>query len=109
MPLLRRNLKCYKNDFGHVLVLAGSPRMLGAAALTCSSAMRAGAGLVTLGVPKSLNLVAQKKISSVVMTWPLAETKEKTLSMKSYGEIKKEIHRYQAIALGPGLSQNPST
>jgi NAD(P)H-hydrate epimerase len=43
-----------------VLIVAGSPGMLGAAALTALAAMRAGAGLVTVGVPKSLNLALQK-------------------------------------------------
>ena len=108
-PLLRHNLSAHKNDFGHILVLAGSERMIGAAALTCSAAMRAGAGLITLGIPHSLNLAAQKKISSVVMTLPLNETKEKSLSIKAYPAIKKEIARYDALALGPGLSQNSST
>jgi len=83
--------------------------MLGAAALTCQAAMRAGAGLVTLGIPKELNLAAQKKISPVIMTLPLAQTKEQTLSVNAYFALKKELHRYAVIALGPGLSQNPST
>jgi NAD(P)H-hydrate epimerase len=108
-PLLRHNPNCHKNDFGHVLILAGSKRMLGAAALACTSAMRAGAGLVTLGIPESLNSAAQKKISSVVMTLPLQETKEQSLSLKAFPAIKKELGRYDVIALGPGLSQNPST
>lgn len=83
--------------------------MLGAAALTCQAAMRAGAGLVTLGIPKELNLAAQKKISPVIMTLPLAQTKEQTLSVNAYFALKKELHQYDVIALGPGLSQNPST
>ncbi len=83
--------------------------MLGAAALTCQAAMRSGAGLVTLGIPKSLNLAAQKKISPVVMTLPLTQTKEQTLSTSAYFTLKKELHRYTVIALGPGLSQHPST
>jgi NAD(P)H-hydrate epimerase len=83
--------------------------MLGAAALTSLSAMRAGAGLVTLGIPQSLNLIAQRKISSTVMTWPLPETKEQSLSLDAYGEIKKDSYRYSVVALGPGLSQNSST
>lgn len=108
-PLLRHNPNCHKNDFGHVLILAGCARMLGAASLTCLSAMRAGAGLVTLGIPKSLNSTAQKKISPIIMTWPLPETKEGSLSEKAYPMIKRECSRYNAIALGPGLSQNAST
>ncbi len=53
--LLRRNPHLNKKDFGHVLVVAGSPSMLGASALCSLAAMRSGAGLVTAAVPKSLN------------------------------------------------------
>lgn len=108
-PLSRRNPRQHKNHFGHVLVLAGSARMLGAAALACQAAMRSGAGLVTLGIPQSLNLAAQKKVSPVIMTLPLAETHDQTLSFKAFNTLKKELRRYQVIALGPGLSRDPST
>lgn len=108
-PLLRKNPKAYKNTFGHLLILAGSPRMLGAAALCGLSAMRSGAGLVTIGIPKSLNLTLQKKISPVIMTWPLPETKDQTLSPLAWPLIKKNLKKYTAIAIGPGLGQNPST
>ena len=107
--LSHRNPKSYKTNFGHVLVIAGSRRMLGAAALTALSVMRAGSGLVTLGVPQSLNSVAQKKISNVVMTWPLPETKEATIDVRAFEKIRKKFSQYSVIALGPGLSQNPST
>lgn len=108
-PLLRRKENSHKNDFGHVLVLAGSKSMMGAAALVSLAAMRSGAGLVTLGVPESLNPVAQKKISSVVMTFPLRETREKTLSSAAYAQITKRLKNFDVIALGPGLSQNKNT
>ncbi|MDP8266733.1 MAG: NAD(P)H-hydrate dehydratase [Candidatus Aceula meridiana] len=108
-PLLRRNPHSHKNTFGHVLVIAGSKSMLGAGALSSLAAMRSGAGLVTLGVPQSLNIAAQKKISSVVMTWPLPETKEQSFSLASFQKIEKKLSKFQALTIGPGLSQNPST
>ncbi|PIQ45627.1 MAG: bifunctional ADP-dependent NAD(P)H-hydrate dehydratase/NAD(P)H-hydrate epimerase, partial [Deltaproteobacteria bacterium CG12_big_fil_rev_8_21_14_0_65_43_10] len=49
-----RDLNSHKGDFGHLLVVAGSTGKTGAAVLTCQGAMRAGAGLVTLGIPESL-------------------------------------------------------
>lgn len=108
-PLSRRNPKVYKNQFGHVLVLAGSRGMLGAAALAGLAAMRAGAGLVTLGVPQSLNLTLQKKISPVLMTLPLAETKDQTIDVTANLQIKKQFGNFNAVAIGPGLSRHPST
>ncbi len=107
--LSRRKLNVHKNQFGHVLILAGSQRYLGAAALCGLSAMRSGAGLVTVGVPKSLNITAQKKMVHVLMTWPLQETKEGTLASSAFRHIKEAYASYNVIALGPGLSQNPST
>jgi len=108
-PLSRRKKAVHKNTFGHVLILAGSRRMLGAAALTSLAAMRCGAGLVTVGIPESLNSVIQKKISNVVMTLPLDETKEQSLSLKAYSLIQKIFERFDAIAIGPGLSTHKST
>ncbi len=108
-PLLRQIPNVYKNQFGHVLILAGSPHMLGAAALCGLAAMRSGAGLVTIGVPKSLNSVLQKKISAVIMTLSLKETLLQTISLSAYSSLKKELKNFQAIALGPGLSQHLST
>lgn len=109
LPLLRRNPKSHKNDFGHVLVLAGSSSMLGAAALVGLSAMRSGAGLATIGVPKSLNSALQHKISSVIMTLPLPETKDGTLSVAAYSQIAARFKNFQVLALGPGLSRDEST
>ena len=108
-PLLRRNPNVHKNTFGHVLVLAGSKRMLGAAALTSLACMRSGAGLVTLGIPESLNTTVQKKISHVVMTLPLKDTKEQSLSFQAFDQIKKSYSQFDAIAIGPGLSTYPAT
>ncbi|MBF0485017.1 MAG: NAD(P)H-hydrate dehydratase [Candidatus Omnitrophica bacterium] len=106
---MRKNKNASKKDFGHVLVLAGSPAMLGASALCGLAAMRAGAGLTTLGIPQSLNLTLQKKISSVLMTLPLPETQGKTFSVTACKTLFPIWQKYQAMAIGPGITLNPST
>ncbi len=106
LPL--REAEAHKGSFGHVFVLAGSVGLSGAAALTSLAALRSGAGLVTLGVPRSLNQVMERKLTEV-MTKPLPETEEKTLALTAYKEIEKFSLRADVLALGPGLSVNPKT
>ncbi len=108
-PLSRRNPQAYKNQFGHVLILAGSPHMLGAAALSGLAAMRAGAGLVTLGIPTGLNLIIQKKISPVLMTLPLAQTRQGTISLSAHRQCERLWKNFQSVAIGPGLSSDNET
>jgi len=50
-----READAHKGTFGHLAVAAGSVGMTGAACLTSEAAARAGAGLVTLACPWSLN------------------------------------------------------
>ena len=98
----------HKGNFGHLFVLAGSPGMTGAATLACMAALRAGTGLITLGTPASLNPILEVKLTEV-MTLPLPETKQGTLSCEALEEIIGFSDRCQALVLGPGLSRNPET
>ena len=107
--LLRRKVDAHKGDFGHVFILAGSQRYSGAAVLVAAAAMRSGAGLVTLGIPKSLNSAIIKIKPQEVMTLPLPETKEGTLNSKGYLKLRDFVKHIDVLALGPGLSQNKTT
>ncbi len=97
-----------KGDYGHLLILAGSPGMTGAAALASMAALRAGAGLVTLGIPESLNPILEEKCTEI-MTFPLPETSAGTLSPDAIPPILDFCRRIDVVALGPGLSRNPET
>ncbi len=108
-PLSRRDPHVCKNDFGHVLVVAGSPSMLGAAALTGLAVLRCGAGLVTAAIPRTLNLTLQKKISPVIMTLSLPQTREGAFAPAALLQLKKIWHRFEAVAIGPGMGQNKGT
>ena len=49
-----RAAESHKGDYGRALLIGGSRGMSGAIALAGMAALRAGAGLVTLGVPDVL-------------------------------------------------------
>lgn len=103
-----RNSSSHKGDYGHLLVLAGSPGKTGAAAMTGLAAMRIGTGLVTLGVPESLNPVMEVKLTEV-MTEPLAEANKGYFSLKALPQVKDLLRGKSALALGPGISTDKAT
>ena len=98
----------HKGNRGHLLVIAGSTGKTGAATLTALGALRAGAGLVTLGVPESLNPILESKLTEA-MTVPLPETAEGSISLEAKGEINRLMEGKTALAIGPGLSTNDET
>jgi len=71
--------------------------------------MRSGSGLVTLGIPQSLNNSVIRIKPKEVMTLPLAETKEQTLGLSSYKKIKGLLQDADCLAIGPGLGKNDAT
>ena len=107
--LLHRSPEAHKGDFGHIFILAGSVRFSGAAVLCAGGALRSGAGLVTLGIPKSLITPVIKIKPKEAMILPLAETKEGTLSLSAFRKLKDFCKNISVLVVGPGLSQNKST
>lgn len=97
-----RGVDAHKGSCGHLLVLAGSQGMTGAAYMSGVAAMRAGAGLVTIAIPESLNAVMEAKTTEV-MTRPLPEAAGGRLGLVSYDAIREALTGKTAAIIGPGL------
>jgi len=101
LPLRHKNTN--KGDYGRVLIITGSTGMTGSGSLTAKAALRSGAGLVYLGVPKTLaHLYGTGALEAI--TLPLEDCGMGSLSSKCIGQIKKIICSKNVIAVGPGLS-----
>ncbi len=98
----------HKGATGHLLVVAGSPGKTGAASMTSVSALRAGAGLVTLAIGRSLNSVLESQMLEA-MTVPLPESQEGALGESAFGVIQKLMSGKKCLAIGPGLGQASET
>ena len=99
----------HKGSFGHLLVLAGSEGKTGAATLASQAGLRAGAGLVTLGIAASLNDIMEVKLTEA-MTLPLPEAPgARALGMEALKPILSFLGKGMALAVGPGLGTHPET
>jgi NAD(P)H-hydrate epimerase len=103
-----RNADTHKGRTGHLLVVAGSTGKTGAAVMTAVAAMRAGAGLVTLGVAESLNPMIETQVLEV-MTAPLPESGHGILADTALDHIKQLAAGKNCLALGPGIGQASET
>jgi len=109
LPVLPvRAREAHKGDFGHALIMAGSPGMTGAGCLAALAAQRAGAGLVTLAVPESLNAIVEAKLTSA-MSLPLPEPGMPVLGLDAARLILDMAQRFRAVAVGPGLGRVAET
>jgi len=106
--LQERDPNTHKGRTGHLLAIAGSPGKSGAAAMTATAAMRAGAGLVTLGVPKSLNTVLESQVTEV-MTYALPETTDHMLDTSAMDALQDLLIGKSCLAIGPGIGTAEET
>jgi ADP-dependent NAD(P)H-hydrate dehydratase / NAD(P)H-hydrate epimerase len=110
-PLIpNRPRASHKGSFGHVLVLGGSLGKAGAAAMCGMAVLRVGAGLSTVGTPKSV-LPTVASFHPEVMTEALEETEVGSISMRAlgYGHVDALIKDKTALAVGPGISHQKET
>lgn len=106
--LPERPANAHKNMFGHVLVVAGSAGKTGAALMTARACLRAGAGLVTIGVPETLLDVFMGRVTEEMLL-PLPDDGSGELAPFAADEIVRHAaERFDIVAIGPGLGQSPS-
>ena len=104
-----RSADAYKNQFGHVLAVAGSVRMRGACVLAVTSAMRSGAGLVTCASAEQV-LTAISATLPEVMCLPLRTDENGFLLDKRNHEILMQtLKNKQALLIGCGMGVTEST
>ena len=105
-----RALDSNKGRFGHVLVIGGSPGKGGAAAMASLSAMRAGAGLTTAAVPRSIASIVAG-FAPQLMTLLLDDSSSGGISLNNLDPTKMEkmLRGITTLAIGPGLGREPET
>ncbi len=103
-----RDPEAHKGTYGHLLVVSGSVGKGGACVLTCRGGLRAGAGLVTAAVARSI-LTEVSTGALEAMTVPLPDTPEGTITRGAVSVLAEDLSQFTAVALGPGLTTHPET
>lgn len=91
--LMPRKPFSHKGTYGHALIIAGEVKTMGAALLTASGCLFAGAGLTTVSVPES-------GLTALNTMLPEAMYLDRGHLIKV-----KSLKKYNAIAVGPGLGK----
>ena len=99
-----------KGTFGHVLAIGGSTGKAGSVAMAGMAALRVGAGLATVGTPKSV-LPTVAGFHAELMTEPLEETEIGSISLRAlgYGHVDALAKGKTVLAVGPGISRHTET
>jgi len=89
-----------KKLFGHTLVIGGSHGLTGALVMASTAALKVGAGLVTAATWEPQYQEFISRLIPEVMTGyiPLDQTK--------WGRLLKDLEKYDAIVIGPGMGRS---
>jgi ADP-dependent NAD(P)H-hydrate dehydratase / NAD(P)H-hydrate epimerase len=93
-PLRLRKAGAHKYTYGHALVLSGGFSQTGAARLAAEAALRAGAGLVTIGAPPDAIAAHAAHLTSVML---------RRIDGADALDSLLEDRRFTAVVLGPAL------
>ncbi|MYN10556.1 NAD(P)H-hydrate dehydratase [Pseudoduganella aquatica] len=107
-PLPMPTFDSDKEVRGHVLIVAGSREMPGAALLAATAALRAGAGKLTLATAAgtATHVAAALPEARVIA---LAETAGGGFSIEAARKLGELAHRADAVLIGPGMQDEAAS
>ncbi|HEU4676320.1 MAG TPA: NAD(P)H-hydrate dehydratase [Motilibacteraceae bacterium] len=97
-----------KHARGSVVVVGGSTRTPGAVLLAGVASLRAGAGRLTLAVPRSTAVTLAVQVPECGST-PLPETGDGAIDPAAAEVLAEELSRSQTVLLGPGMADPDAT
>lgn len=102
-----RPANAHKGTFGRALIVAGSSNYPGAAALAALAALKAGTGLVTLGIPGVLQAAIVPLVPEA--TYLLLSNTLGAITENAVNDLEETFPNVSALLIGPGLGQAPET
>ncbi len=99
-----RSFQGHKGTHGRGILVAGSKGMTGAAILAGRAALRSGIGLLQVITSKGLSKGLDLALTEATV-W--SAEGEESLDGKAWPVICERAEKAQALAMGPGLGQNP--
>ncbi|MFN4013494.1 MAG: NAD(P)H-hydrate dehydratase [Aquificaceae bacterium] len=100
----KRDPDVHKGLMGHVLIIGGSTGKTGAVIMSAKASTRAGAGLVSVGIPEDLNPIFE---SSLVEEMSIPLRGKGRLSVEAAREVIEIQSRFSAVAVGMGMHRYP--
>jgi ADP-dependent NAD(P)H-hydrate dehydratase / NAD(P)H-hydrate epimerase len=97
----------HKGTYGKAMIVAGSINYVGSAALAAWGALRAGAGLVTLGIPGDLlGMLAAKVTEATFLPLP---SDLGVLASPAADKLRTALEGYSALLIGCGIGREKET
>jgi ADP-dependent NAD(P)H-hydrate dehydratase / NAD(P)H-hydrate epimerase len=101
--LLERPLDSHKYKYGHVLVVGGSPGMVGAPLLAGMAALRTGAGLVTIAAGGKVAGKLEERVKEIMTLELPSDGADAAARIEGFALERK----VSVIVAGPGMAVTP--
>lgn len=100
-----RSAGAHKWGVGGLVIIAGGPGYIGAAALAAMAAGRCGAGIVNLALPRGAMGAVASLVPEAAFI-PLTEGDDAASSKRTTDAIRPRLEKSRAMVVGPGLGED---